>query len=153
MRLLPLAKTQPGWKRKVSVFYHGSSANAFQNQFVVVVFEKDGGAPATEDDARQLGANEVITASRRHCDAVKLRSVVATRCVALAARPGQPLGVIETSFVLDGRAILLRFQHELPLPTAGTPEEAEQQAEMLQLRMATQLINADKVAMSVRTLR
>ncbi|MFO0549313.1 MAG: hypothetical protein U0271_13050 [Polyangiaceae bacterium] len=146
--------TKEGWTRRVSVFYHGASPNQFQSQIVVVSFSRKDRA-ATEEDAKQLGANETMSAvTMRRCTEYEAADIEGTRCTSFAARPGQPLGVIEVYFPMDGRAFFLRWQFEVPSftpsPDAQNPGA---QAEALEERLATQIASSDALLTSFHGYR
>ncbi len=146
-------KTPSGWNRRSSVFFHGANANAFQSQIVVIEFDRSDKA-ATDEDARQLGANETLgTSFRRRCETTEIRAGIdGTRCFALAARPGQPLAVYEIYFALEGRAVFVRFSYELPGfgQIAGSPEDQERQSRLAEEQLADQVESAQKILESMR---
>lgn len=118
--------TSDGWRRTASVFFQGESVTRFKSQMVVIAFDKEG-TRASDEDARQLGAQESVDAvSRRRCETIEIKpSVSANRCFMLQTRAGQSLGLMELSFVLEGRAVFVRFMHELPpIPAATDPIQA-----------------------------
>jgi hypothetical protein len=122
------------WERRVSIFYRGGdNHNDASNQLTIVVFDSTK-ALATDTDARQLGANEVMgMATRRRCDPIDVGSGKGTRCFSLSARPGRAFGVVEWYYPLEGKAIFARAMIELPMfqmaqspdPEAGQDFERE----------------------------
>lgn len=142
--------TRDGYKRKVSVFYRGTSATNFQSQFTLVTFE---GKPVSPNDAQQLGANEVIgTAMRRRCDPVPINNVPATVCTSMAVRPGQAFAVVEEYFALEQRGVFLRFQFAVDPPTMQDPQALNQQADLDEMRMQQRLEEVDKLVRSIQPL-
>lgn len=143
--------TRDGYKRKVSVFYRGTSANNFQAQFTLVTFE---GKPVSPNDAQQLGANEVIgTAMRRRCDPGSINNVPATVCTSLAARPGQAYAVVEEYFALEQRGIFLRFQFAVDSPIPQDPQSMSVQSDLNERQMQQRLDEVDKLVRSIQPLR
>lgn len=143
--------TRDGFKRKVSVFYRGTSANNFQSQFTLVTFE---GKPVSPNDAQQLGANEVIgTAMRRRCDPVPINNVPATLCTSLAVRPGQAYAVVEEYFALEQRGIFLRFQFAIDSPIPQDPQSMSAQSDLSERQMQQRLDEVDKLVRSIQPLR
>jgi hypothetical protein len=140
-----------GWKRKSSVLFIGESAHVFQAQIVVVVFE--GEKPATDEDARQLGANETVGAvQRRRCEDTSIRGQIpAVRCYVLAVRPGERVGMIETYFALEGRAIFFRFSYVLA-PTAQRDDNAEEQGRLFEMQLAQAVLDAETLLETLRPL-
>ena len=142
------------WERKVSVFYHGRSANDFQSQMVVITFTRSG-KTATEDDARQLGANEVVgAASMRQCEPFDLRGIKGTKCSATSARMGRPTGLLELYFPLDGKAVFYRYQFELPqmVPTKDA-QDMERQQRQLEEQMTDRIKQTFEIVYSMRALK
>ena len=146
-------KTPDGWKRRSSVFYRGESANVFTAQMVVLSFDRD--KPGTPEEAAQLGANETMgSVLYRRCDNIKIQpTVTANRCFALAARPAQPLGVIEIYFLLGDHPVFFRFQHELPR-TNNVPDPKDPTAgpTQLELQLASALADAEALIATIRPL-
>lgn len=146
--------TSDGWRRTASVFFQGESVTQFKSQMVVIVFDKEG-TRASDEDARQLGANESVdAASRRRCETIQIKGTLpANRCFMLQPRAGQSLGLMEVSFSLDGRAIFVRFMHELPpIPAATDPIEAATLNSQFELRMLQQVERGMLLVDSFRTV-
>jgi hypothetical protein len=147
-------KVDGDWKRAVSVFYHGRSANDFQSQMVVITFTRSG-KTATEDDARQLGANEVVgAASMRQCEPFDLRGIKGTKCTATSARMGRPTGLLELYFPLDGKAVFYRYQFEItpPVPSKDM-QEMERQQSQLEQQMTDRIKQTFDIVYSMRALK
>jgi hypothetical protein len=142
------------WNRAVSVFYHGRSANDFQSQMVVITFTRSG-KTATEDDARQLGANETVgPASMRQCEPFDLRGIKGTKCTATSARMGRPTGLLELYFPLDGKAVFYRYQFEIqPMVVTNDMQNLERQQRQLDEQMTDRIKQTFDLVYSMRALK
>jgi hypothetical protein len=143
-----------GWDRAVSVFYHGRSANDFQSQMVVITFTRSG-KTATEDDARQLGANETVgAASMRQCEPFDLRGIKGTKCTATSARMGRPTGLLELYFPLDGKAVFYRYQFEIQqMVLTKDMQDLERQQRQLEEQMTDRIKQTFDLVYSMRALK
>lgn len=142
-----------GWERRASVFYRGRSAADYQSQLVVVTFARDK-TKVTEDDARQLGANEVVgAASMRQCAPFDLRGVKGTRCGAMTVRGTRPMGLLELYFPMTEHAVFLRYTFEANLPTPSQDmREMETQSRMNEEAMADRIRQTLEIVSSIREL-
>jgi len=142
------------WERAVSLFFHGRTATDFQSQIVIVSFMREG-KPATEDDARQLGANEVVgAASMRQCEPFDLRGIKGTKCSSMTARMGRPTGVLELYYPLGTKAVFLRYQFEmLPMAPPKNALEAQSQMQQIEENMADRIKQAFEIVYSMRPLK
>lgn len=119
--------TVPKGKRRVSVFYQGTSHDVFTSQLTVVVFA--GGAALNADDARQLGANETMgTMQGRQCDTFSLPSMEGMRCSATGSFVGVSVAVLEYYFAIAGKAVFFRLMVPLGAPVAEGDQEATERA-------------------------
>lgn len=142
------------WDRAISVFYHGRSANDFQSQMVVITFTRSG-KTATEDDARQLGANETVgAASMRQCEPFDLRGIKGTKCSATSARMGRPMGLLELYFPLDGKVVFYRYQFEIQqMVLTKDAQDLERQQRELEEQMTERIKQTFDLVYSMRALK
>lgn len=142
------SEKKDSWTRRVSIFYHGSSANDFSAQVTLITFSRDG-AEAGASDAAQLGANETLgMAFDRKCNPYKhAAGGQGVECSAVSTFGGRRYACFETYFNVGDKAAFARVLMEIP-PLPVGPDGARDFEE----QMTRNAADAALIVSSVRAL-
>jgi hypothetical protein len=110
-----------GYKRKISVFYQGTSATDYASKLEVITFTKEGEVP-TEAIAANRGAAETLDQVRnRSCAPIVRGTVRGTRCTSISQQLGSPApySTVEYYFPLGPMTVFARGRVKMASPFGG----------------------------------